>query len=85
MMHMRKGEHVRWYVLAMGEGFSFHTPHWHGNTVVLNGQRTDVLLLGPASMLTADMVPDDPGIWLFHCHISDHMDGGMVARYHVLP
>ena len=36
-------------------------------------------------MLTADMVPDDPGIWLFHCHISEHMEGGMVARYQVSP
>jgi len=85
MMRMRKGEHVRWYVIAMGEGFSFHTPHWHGNIVVVNGQRTDVLNLGPASMITADMFPDDPGIWLFHCHVSDHMEGGMVARYQVLP
>jgi FtsP/CotA-like multicopper oxidase with cupredoxin domain len=22
-------------------------------------------------------------IWLFHCHISDHMAGGMVTRYKV--
>jgi hephaestin len=29
------------------------------------------------------MVPDDPGIWLFHCHISDHMEVGMVARHEV--
>jgi Multicopper oxidase len=24
-----------------------------------------------------------PGIWLYHCHISDHMLAGMVARYEV--
>jgi FtsP/CotA-like multicopper oxidase with cupredoxin domain len=28
-------------------------------------------------------VPDAPGIWLYHCHISDHMLAGMVARYEV--
>jgi len=34
-------------------------------------------------MITADMVPDAPGVWLYHCHISDHMLAGMVARYEV--
>jgi manganese oxidase len=34
-------------------------------------------------MITADMVPDAAGIWLYHCHISDHMLAGMVARYEV--
>jgi FtsP/CotA-like multicopper oxidase with cupredoxin domain len=83
MMKMSEGQHVRWYVATLGEGFNFHTPHWHGNTVLLDGQRTDVLSLGPAQMETVDMVPDDPGIWLYHCHVSEHMDGGMVARYEV--
>lgn len=83
MPRMKLGEHVRWYLLTLGEGFNFHTPHWHGNTVLVNGQRTDVLALSPAQMVTADMVPDAPGIWLFHCHVSDHMEGGMVARYEV--
>ena len=38
---------------------------------------------GPAQMETADMVSDNAGIWLYHCHISDHMAGGMVTRYEV--
>jgi FtsP/CotA-like multicopper oxidase with cupredoxin domain len=85
MMRMRKGERVRWYLVTLGESGNTHTPHWHGNTVLLNGRRTDVVGVTPAQMVTADMVPDDPGIWLFHCHVSDHMDGGMVAFYQVLP
>jgi hephaestin len=85
MPTMKKGERVRWYLATLGEGFNFHTPHWHGNTVLVNGSRTDVVSIAPAQMVTADMVPDDPGIWLFHCHVSDHMTGGMVARYEVLP
>ena len=85
LVQMKRGQHVRWYVLSLGEGLNFHTPHWHGNTVLVAGQRSDVVLLGPASMVTADMTPDDPGIWLFHCHVSDHMDTGMSARYEVLP
>ncbi|MFZ1012253.1 MAG: multicopper oxidase domain-containing protein [Terracidiphilus sp.] len=43
---------------------------------------TDVLVTS-AQMITADMVPDAPCIWLYHCHISDHMLAGMVARYEV--
>jgi manganese oxidase len=84
-MVMRRREHVRWYVVDMGNGINFHTPHWHGNTVLVNGQRTDVIALSPAQMVTADMVPDNPGTWLFHCHVSDHMRAGMSALYQVLP
>jgi hephaestin len=83
MMKMKVGDRVRWYVLSLGEGLNFHTPHWHGNTLLWNGQRTDVFNLGPASMMTADMTPDDPGIWLLHCHVSEQMETGMVARYEV--
>jgi FtsP/CotA-like multicopper oxidase with cupredoxin domain len=84
-MTMKKGERVRWYLLTMGEGFNFHTPHWHGNVIVDHGKRTDVLFLGPAQMETVDMVPDNPGIWLYHCHVEDHMDTGMVTLYKVEP
>src|ERR1700722_4759024 len=61
MMNMKKGERVRWYLLTMGEGFNFHTPHWHGNVVSNHGRRTDVLLLGPAQMERGDMGPDNVG------------------------
>ncbi|MBV8332722.1 MAG: multicopper oxidase domain-containing protein [Candidatus Eremiobacteraeota bacterium] len=83
-MVMRQGDRVRWYVVTIGDGINFHTPHWHGNTVLVNKQRTDVIALSPAQMVTADMVPDDVGIWLYHCHVADHMDAGMSALYQVL-
>jgi len=80
---MHKGERVRWYVMAMGTEVDLHTPHWHGNTVVSNGMREDVVQLLPASMLTADMQPDNVGTWLFHCHVNDHILAGMQALYTV--
>jgi len=83
LMTMKKGDHVRWYVTTLGDFNNAHSPHWHGNTVLAAGQRTDVLSIVSAQMLVADMVPDSPGIWLYHCHISDHMLAGMVARYEV--
>lgn len=83
VMTMRAGQHVRWYLLAIAQGFDFHTPHWHGNTVLYRGHRTDVIALSPAEMQTADMIPDNPGVWMFHCHVDDHMIAGMTARYEV--
>lgn len=80
---MKLGEHVRWYVIGMGNEVDLHTPHWHGNTVTVNGSQTDVLELLPATMVTADMVPDNPGTWAYHCHVSDHMVAGMSALYTV--
>lgn len=85
MMTMKKGERVRWYLVALGEQFSVHTPHWHGNVVLQNGKRTDVVPIMQAQMETVDMVPDNPGIWMFHCHVDDHMDAGMATLYQVTP
>ncbi len=85
MMTMKRGQHVRWYEVTLGDGFNFHTPHWHGNVVSSGGQVTDVVSISPAQMITADMVPDKPGVWMYHCHVSDHMAAGMMAEYEVLP
>ena len=80
---LAKGQRVRWYLFGLGGEKDLHTPHWHGNTVEVAGQRTDVVNLLPATMVTADMRPDDPGIWLLHCHVDDHMMAGMSTRYQV--
>lgn len=47
------------------------------------GRRTDVIALSPARMETVDMVPDDPGTWMYHCHVDEHMMMGMMALYKV--
>ena len=85
LLTMKKGERVRWYVMANTNEDDVHAPHWHGQTVVFNGMRTDTLSLGPMAMMVADMVPDNPGTWLFHCHVNDHFDGGMYALFKVTP
>jgi FtsP/CotA-like multicopper oxidase with cupredoxin domain len=82
-LDFKRGEHVRWYVMGAGSETDLHTPHWHGNTVVSMGMRMDMLELLPMSMKTADMVPDAPGAWLYHCHVNDHIAGGMAAIYRV--
>jgi len=84
LLTLHKGQRVRWYVMSMGTEVDLHTPHWHGNDVVVGGMRMDVVSLLPASMVVADMVPDDPGVWLFHCHVADHLTAGMITRYRVV-
>ena len=79
------GDRVRWHVAALGNEQDNHTVHWHGQTVLNQGHRTDVIEVLPASMVSVDMTPRSPGSWLLHCHVNDHMLAGMSARWHVLP
>lgn len=81
---MKQGERVRWYVMSIGNEVDLHTPHWHGQTVLTMGTRTDMVELLPGSMKTADMAPDNPGTWLYHCHVNDHITAGMQALFTVI-
>jgi manganese oxidase len=86
---MSEGQNVRWYLLGMGNEVDQHSAHWHGKTVTIGARRTarrtDVVELLPASMVTADMKADNPGEWMFHCHVVDHIAGGMLTSYQILP
>jgi manganese oxidase len=62
-----------------------HAVHWHGQTVLFSHMRTDVVNLGPMAMSVADMVPDNAGTWLLHCHVNEHLKGGMQALFTVVP
>jgi FtsP/CotA-like multicopper oxidase with cupredoxin domain len=63
----------------------FHAAHWHGATVLIAGQRTDLANLAvPLATATADMVTDAAGIWMLHCHVAEHIQGGMTARFAVV-
>jgi FtsP/CotA-like multicopper oxidase with cupredoxin domain len=88
MLTMRQGERVRWYLFTNPNeltGWDIHSPHWHGQTLVANHMRTDMIMLTPMMTAMADMVPDNPGVWLFHCHMNGHFTGGMYTRFTVLP
>ncbi len=80
---MHKGERVRWYILGMGTEVDLHTPHWHGATLLHNGNRLDVIEILPAAAKTLDMVPDVDGIWMYHCHVNDHISAGMMSTFTV--
>lgn len=82
-LKMKAYTHVRWYVLGMGTEDDIHTPHWHGETLLMNGMRTDMVELMPMSMKVLDMYPDNTGTWLYHCHVNDHLTAGMLSLFTV--
>jgi FtsP/CotA-like multicopper oxidase with cupredoxin domain len=84
-LDMNEGDRTRWYLFALGSEEDLHTPHWHGLRVIESGRRTDVVELLPASMKVADLLADNIGTWLYHCHVAEHMREGMFARINVLP
>jgi len=70
--------------MGMGTEVDLHTPHWHANTLLEDQERTDTIELLPASAQEGLMIPDNAGIWLYHCHVNDHITAGMAARYRVV-
>lgn len=82
---MHKGEHVRWYVFAGTNDFDAHSPHWHGNTVVINQMRTDVTSLAPMQMVTAAWCPTTSASGSSTATFPSTPAGGMVGRYAVAP
>ena len=82
---MYQGERVRWYILGMGTEVDLHSPHWHGATLLHNGNRLDVTEVLPAATKTLDLEADNPGTWMFHCHVNDHITAGMTTKFTIHP
>ena len=84
-LEVEQNDRVRWYLIGLGTEVDMHTAHWHGQTVLNAGKRTDVVELLPGSMVTVDMTAKTPGNWLYHCHVADHITAGMNTRWRVVP
>lgn len=65
-----------------------HPMHLHGHSfrvIGRNGHPTtykewqDTVLIPPDETAEIAFVADNPGDWMFHCHILEHQDGGMMA------
>jgi FtsP/CotA-like multicopper oxidase with cupredoxin domain len=64
-----------------------HPIHLHGMSFkVLSSDRkkiipyfTDTYLLGKNENARVALVADNPGVWMFHCHVIDHMETGLMA------
>ncbi|RXM92893.1 Hephaestin [Acipenser ruthenus] len=77
---MYEGERVDWYLLGMGQEIDMHTVHFHAESFTyMDGtpHRADVFDLFPATFQTIEMTVSNPGTWLLHCHVTDHIHAGM--------
>ncbi|XP_073920097.1 hephaestin isoform X3 [Castor canadensis] len=84
---MYQGERVAWYMLAMGQDIDIHTVHFHAESFLFrNGQsyRADVVDLFPGTFEVVEMIANNPGTWLMHCHVTDHIHAGMETLFTVL-
>ena len=77
------------YILALNNETAWYHPiHLHGHSfrvITRNGQPTqyrewcDTVLVPPRERAEIAFVADNPGDWMFHCHILEHQEGGMMS------
>jgi len=49
------------------------------NRLVRNGVRRDTIKVEAGSWTVIRFVANNPGVWLFHCHINWHLESGLAA------
>jgi len=66
----------------------WHPMHLHGHSfqvISRNGRSNprrewrDTVLVPPRETVQVAFVADNPGNWMFHCHVTDHQMAGMMA------
>ncbi|MBA5775571.1 multicopper oxidase family protein [Stappia sp. F7233] len=77
------------HVLQMTNATAFHHPiHLHGysfRVISRDGKPTkhrewqDTVLMAPRERVEIAFVADNPGDWMFHCHILEHQAAGMMG------
>jgi len=86
LFNFRKGEHI---ALKMVNETEFEHPmHLHGHffrVLKVNDRPTrfrewrDTVMVAPRGSVDIAFVADNPGEWMFHCHILEHAAGGMMG------
>jgi FtsP/CotA-like multicopper oxidase with cupredoxin domain len=86
LLTLRRG---RTHLLAMHNDTAWHHPmHLHGHAfrvTARDGQPTrhqewqDTVLMAPHERVDIAFVADNPGDWMFHCHILEHQAAGMMG------
>ncbi|HEY5720181.1 MAG TPA: multicopper oxidase family protein [Gammaproteobacteria bacterium] len=90
LLDLRLGGH---YLLALHNDSAWDHPiHLHGHAfrvLTRNGAPVphtpwrDTVQLRPDDRVEIAFVADNPGEWMFHCHVLDHQAGGMAATLRV--
>lgn len=81
--------HGRSHVISMTNATAWHHPiHFHGHSfrvISRNGDLTthkewqDTVMMAPKERVEIAFVADNPGDWMFHCHILEHQAAGMMG------
>jgi FtsP/CotA-like multicopper oxidase with cupredoxin domain len=81
-LRAKAGQDVAIHVF--GADSNFHDFHMHGHRWRdTGGAPTDTATVGPGETMTARFTEDNPGRWLYHCHVFSHQDEGMAGWYEV--
>src|SRR4051812_12020080 len=93
ILEARLGERVEW--VCIGYGSLPHTFHLHGHrwadtrTGMLGSANDNAAIvdnknLDPGSSFGFQVLAGEgagPGVWMYHCHVQTHSDGGMVGLF----
>ncbi|XP_063286765.1 ferroxidase HEPHL1 [Pelobates fuscus] len=83
---MVEGEKTNWYLIGLGNEVDMHTVHFHAQSFLYRKDkehRADVFDLFPGTFQTIELVAGNPGTWLLHCHVTDHIHAGMETTFTV--
>jgi len=85
-LEIRQGQRAR--LTLTNDTDMWHPMHLHGHTFQLvrsDGQlgvRKDTVIVKPRTRMLVDLVADNPGVWMLHCHNGYHSESGMMTRLH---
>lgn len=80
IVRSRVGQSVGLHVFGMDN--NFHDFHIHGHRWKDSaGAFVDTPSVGPNETTSVHFVEDNPGRWLYHCHVFSHQDAGMAGWY----
>jgi FtsP/CotA-like multicopper oxidase with cupredoxin domain len=63
----------------------WHPMHLHGHTFQVikpdgsRGPRKDTVIVLPQQKVSVNLIADNPGIWMLHCHNTYHQEAGMMT------
>jgi FtsP/CotA-like multicopper oxidase with cupredoxin domain len=86
-MVVNQGERVR--VRIINAGYQSHPMHLHGKRMTVMAKdgaplpapyQADTVLVGSGERYDFELVADDPGDWMFHCHILHHVTNDAVIE-----
>ena len=81
-MTARVGDDVQMHIFGIDN--DFHTFHIHGHRwEEPGGNVVDNKTFGPGDSFGVRFTEDNPGHWLYHCHVFSHLHDGMSGWYFV--